>query len=140
VVVLDEINTYPPEVLKLLNPLLDGRRYINDPQFGKIKVHPSVLLVGLMNPQHYLGTTPLSPEVKSRARMMRDGYPAFKLADGTISSWEEAYLITRHMRRTLDMSKMDQNTFIAFWNATVNNIDTDAKPTTDMTKIFNDIA
>jgi MoxR-like ATPase len=44
-VLLDEINTYPPEVLKLLNPLLDGRRYINDPQFGRISVHPSVLLV-----------------------------------------------------------------------------------------------
>jgi MoxR-like ATPase len=122
VIVLDEINTYPPEVLKLLNPLLDGRRYINDPQFGKIKVHPSVLLVGLMNPQHYLGTTPLSPEVKSRARMMKDAYPAFKLSDGTIS-WEEAYIITRHMSRVELIKKMDQNTFISFWNASVNRMD-----------------
>jgi MoxR-like ATPase len=122
VIVLDEVNTYPPEVLKLLNPLLDGRRYINDPQFGKIKVHPSVLLVGLMNPQHYLGTTPLSPEVKSRARIMKDSYPDFKLSDGSIS-WEEAYLITRHMGRVELIKKMSQNTFISFWNASVNNMD-----------------
>ncbi len=117
------MNTYPPEVLKLLNPLLDGRRYINDPQFGKITVHKSVLLVGLMNPQHYLATTALSPEVKSRARMMKDSYPAFKLPDGTIS-WEEAFLITRHIARIEPIKKMDQNTFISFWNTSVNQIDT----------------
>ncbi len=139
VIVLDEVNTYPPEVLKLLNPLLDGRRYINDPQFGKIQVHPSVLLVGLMNPQHYLGTTPLSPEVKSRARMMKDSYPALKLSDGTIS-WEEAYLITRHMSRVELIKKMDQNTFISFWNASVNNMNMWFQPTEKAKKIFEDVA
>ncbi|MBP9780093.1 AAA family ATPase [Candidatus Gracilibacteria bacterium] len=139
VIVLDEVNTYPPEVLKLLNPLLDGRRYINDPQFGKIQVHPSVLLVGLMNPQHYLGTTPLSPEVKSRARMMKDSYPALKLSDGTIS-WEEAYLITRHMSRVELIKKMDQNTFISFWNASVNNMNMGFQPTEKAKKIFEDVA
>ena len=139
IVVLDEINTYPPEVLKLLNPLLDGRRYINDPQFGKIKVHPSVLLVGLMNPQHYLGTTPLSPEVKSRARMMKDTYPTFKLQDGSIS-WEEAYLITRHMWRVELIRKMDQNTFLSFWNASVNNIDMWFQPTEKARNIFEDVS
>ena len=138
-VLLDEINTYPPEVLKLLNPLLDGRRYINDPQFGRISVHPSVLLVWLMNPQHYLGTTPLSPEIKSRARMMCDEYPEFQLAGGTIS-WEEGYLVTRHMTRNLQIGKMDQNTFIEFWNACVNNFDTGVQANKDTKKVFQDIS
>jgi MoxR-like ATPase len=31
-ILLDEVNTLKPGVAKLLNPLLDGRRYINDPQ------------------------------------------------------------------------------------------------------------
>lgn len=139
IVVLDEINTYPPEILKLLNPLLDGRRYINDPQFGKIKVHSSVLLVWLMNPQHYLWTTPLSPEIKSRARMMKDTYPAFKLTDN-ILSWEEAYLITRHMSRVESVRKMDQNTFISLWNASINNIDKWSQPAENLMKIFDDVA
>jgi MoxR-like ATPase len=32
IIFLDEVNTLKPGVTKLLNPLLDGRRYINDPQ------------------------------------------------------------------------------------------------------------
>jgi hypothetical protein len=32
IILLDEVNTLKPGVAKLLNPLLDGRRYINDPQ------------------------------------------------------------------------------------------------------------
>lgn len=79
IIVLDEINTLPPGVLKMLNPLLDYRRTLYLPDGREIKAEPSVVIVGTMNPQHYLGVKPLSPEVKSRARIMYIDYPPEKV-------------------------------------------------------------
>jgi MoxR-like ATPase len=78
VVVLDEINTLPPGVAKMLNPLLDYRRTLYLPDGREIKAHPSVLIIGTMNPQNYLGVKPLSQEVKSRARILYVDYPPEK--------------------------------------------------------------
>jgi len=92
IVVLDEINTLKPWVAKLLNPLLDGRRYINDPQVGRIYAHPSVIFVWLMNPEYYRGTQPLNQEIISRARMTDDDYaPAA----------EEAFAISKYLDGSL---------------------------------------
>ena len=111
IIVLDEVNTYPPEVLKLLNPLLAGGRYINDPQKGKIYCHPSVIICGTMNPSHYIGTQPLAQELKSRARVILDKYPAAKLPDGT-TNWEEALTLSKHSRELWPILNED---FIKGW-------------------------
>ncbi len=88
IIVLDEINTLRPWVSKLLNPLLDGRRYINDPQLWRIHAHPSVLIIGLMNPRYYRGTQELPQEAVSRARITGDEYP---------EALEEAYMNSKYI-------------------------------------------
>jgi len=42
------------------------------------KADPTVLIVGTMNPQHYLGVKPIAQEVKSRARIKFVEYPPEK--------------------------------------------------------------
>jgi MoxR-like ATPase len=88
IIVLDEVNTLKPGVSKLLNPLLDGRRYINDAQLGKVHAHPTVLIVGLMNPRYYRGTRELPQEQISRAIITSDEYS---------QSSEEAFLISKYL-------------------------------------------
>jgi MoxR-like ATPase len=88
IVFLDEVNTLKPGVSKLLNPLLDNRRYINDPQLGKVHVHPSVVIIGAMNPRDYLGTNPLPQEQISRARIVNDEY---------LPANEEAFMMSKHL-------------------------------------------
>lgn len=105
IIVLDEINTLKPWVSKLLNPLLDGRRYINDPQMGRIYVHPSVLLIGLMNPRYYRGTKELPQEVVSRARMTGDKYAPDQ---------EEAFQISKYLEWPI--SKLSRDQFKEMWN------------------------
>ncbi len=100
IIVLDEINTLKPGVSKLLNPLLDGRRYINDPQMGRIYAHPSVVIIGLMNPRYYRGTKDLPQEFVSRARITWDKYPKMQ---------EEAYMISKYLDGTLN--KLSQEEF-----------------------------
>jgi len=75
IIAFDEINTLPPGVAKLLNPLFDHRRKLILPDGRIIKAHPTVTIVGFMNPENYRGTTPLPQEVKSRARMITIEYP-----------------------------------------------------------------
>jgi len=75
VLVFDEINTLPPGVSKLLNPLFDHRRKLIMPDGTIIRAHPTVTIIGMMNPGNYIGTTPLPQEVRSRARMMSVEYP-----------------------------------------------------------------
>jgi len=80
IIVLDEINTLRPGVAKLLNPLLDYRRRVFLTEGGKereIAVDPTVLFVATMNPQNYLAVKKLSPEIKSRARVVDMDYPPF---------------------------------------------------------------
>ncbi|MCB0355281.1 MAG: AAA family ATPase, partial [Bdellovibrionales bacterium] len=92
VIVLDEINTLPPGVTKMLNPLLDYRRTLYLPDGREVKAHDSVVIVGTMNPQHYLGVKALSQEVISRSRVMNVDYPAEKRADGTWAPYEAEML------------------------------------------------
>jgi hypothetical protein len=75
VIVFDEINTLPPGISKILNPLFDHRRKLIMPDNTVIKAHPSVVILGYMNTGNYIGTNPLPQEIRSRARMMHVGYP-----------------------------------------------------------------
>jgi len=105
IIVLDEINTLKHWVSKLFNPLLDRRRYINDPQMGRIYAHPSVLIIGLMNPRYYRGTKELSQEIVSRARMTNDKYAPDQ---------EEAFQISKYLEWAI--SKLSRDQFKEMWN------------------------
>lgn len=116
VIVLDEINTLPPGVAKMLNPLLDYRRCLYLPDGRVIKAHPTVLILGTMNPQHYIGVKPLSQEVKSRARVLFVDYPPATC--GGVHAYDEALILSRYVDSLRDLSDAE---FLIVWNYTVNN-------------------
>lgn len=123
ILVLDEINTLPPEVAKMLNNLLDYNRKLNLTEGGKfgkkggIKADKEVLLAGTMNPQNYAGVQKLSPELVSRSRVVRVDYPELKDEDGNVALDE--VLIYRKYIPTLN--KFTRQQFTDMWNAVVNN-------------------
>ncbi len=116
IICIDEINAYPPEVAKLMNPLLTGARYINDPIRGKIYCDPTVIICGFMNPGTYIGTNSLAQEMRSRARIYKDRYPDLDLPGGKWLSWEEWLIMAKHAKKT-GLSKMKQDDFINDWLA-----------------------
>lgn len=116
VIVFDEINTLDPGVLKMLNSLFDYRRCIFLPDGREIKAHSSVLIVGAMNPQNYLGVKPLSPEVKSRARIQFVEYPTETRPDGTLAS-DEAVVLSKYLEEFRGMSVEE---FIQLWDYEIN--------------------
>lgn len=76
ILVFDEINTLPPEVIKLLNGLFDYRRtltmsYDNEHQ----KSLDDVLIFGTQNSEHYDWTQKLPQDVSSRANKLYIDYP-----------------------------------------------------------------
>lgn len=115
IIVLDEINTLPPGVLKMLNPLLDYRRTLYLPDGREIHADPSVIIVGTMNPQHYLGVKPLSPEVKSRARIMYIDYPPEKV--GAKYAPYEAEILAKYVP---ELSGIGTREFDLLWNYVCN--------------------
>lgn len=116
VIVLDEINTLPPGVAKMLNPLLDYRRCLYLPDGRVIKAHPTALILGTMNPQHYIGVKPLSQEVKSRARVLFVDYPP-AIRDGK-HAYDEALILSRYIDSLRDLSDAE---FLIVWDYTMNN-------------------
>lgn len=80
IVLFDEINALKPGIAKMLNSLFDYRRRLSFPggdQTRTIQTDPTVLFIGTMNPQNYAGVNRLSPEVKSRSRVVDIEYPPF---------------------------------------------------------------
>jgi len=76
ILILDEINTLPPDVLKLLNWLFDYNRTLTMPYDNEhIKAHPDVIIFGTQNPTHYLGTKPLPQDTGSRSNIVEINYP-----------------------------------------------------------------
>jgi MoxR-like ATPase len=76
VVVLEEINTLPPQAQKILNPIADWRQEINIPKIGKVfRVNPKarIWLLGTMNP-NYGGTYNLNEDFRSRFEFVDVGY------------------------------------------------------------------
>ncbi|MEK7461194.1 MAG: ATPase, partial [Patescibacteria group bacterium] len=82
-----------------------------------IKAHPTVLIVGAMNPQNYLGVKPLSQEVKSRARIQKVEYPAQFRPDGTVAV-DEAVVLSRYLPEFKGMNLAE---FTTLWDYTLNN-------------------
>jgi len=78
ILIFDEINTLKPEVAKMLNSLFDDDRaiYLGEGE-EKTKAAEGVILVGLQNPQHYMGVKPTAETIKDRAMVMEVGYPPF---------------------------------------------------------------
>lgn len=75
ILVFDEINTLPEDVIKKLNPLFDYRRELKMPHVnGKEKADPSVLIFGTMNPKGYAGVLPLPQDTASRAEFILAPY------------------------------------------------------------------
>ncbi|USN54939.1 MAG: hypothetical protein H6765_10925 [Candidatus Peribacteria bacterium] len=92
-------------ITKLLNPLADGSRYLNDPVLGKVKIHPSVLIIGLMNPETYRGTQKLPQEFRSRARIESDKYPYEQ---------EEAFMYSKYALPAV--AKLSESEFAVLWD------------------------
>ena len=80
-----------------------------------IKAHPSVLIVGTMNPQHYIGVKPLSQEVKSRARIVYMDYPP--LMKGQSASYDEALVLSRFVPSLKDLNNAE---FVTAWDYIIN--------------------
>lgn len=123
VILFDEINALKPGIAKMLNSLFDYRRRIYLPEGGKeseIIVDPSVVFIGTMNPQNYVGVNRLSPEVKSRARVIDVDYPPFEEVKGGRTHYQshEAEMLAAHMDV---LSDLKQNEFRLCWDYVVNN-------------------
>ncbi|WP_448588346.1 AAA family ATPase [Thermocrinis sp.] len=121
VIYIDEINTLPPSLVKLFNPLFDYRRYLTLPTGEVIKARGDVLLVGGMNPQHYLGVSELPQDIKSRADVMFVDYPPFEDQRGFYYP-DEAIILKDYLSSLSELSNED---FTYLWYAVVNGVETE---------------
>ena len=117
IILLDELNTLPTGVSKMLNPLGDEDRSLNIPGIGKVRVHPDNLIFATQNTQNYLGVKPLPQELIGRSVKIEVDYPPLKNADGTFS-YEEAFMMSDELREFQGVSEKD---FETMWNYVVNN-------------------
>jgi len=71
VFVCDEINAAPPEVLFLLNSVLDERKITLKQYKGEvIEAHPNFVFVATMNPSYYEGVNRLNEALRSRFQII----------------------------------------------------------------------
>lgn len=87
VIHLEEINTLPPGVSKMLNGLFGFSRSIQLPFGGVIKADPSVILLGSMNPDYYIGTKPLPKEFEDRSLFVEVTYPPISQGPAGSERW-----------------------------------------------------
>lgn len=119
----DEINTLKPEVAKILNSLFDHDRALflgEDKQV--VRAANEVVMIGLQNPQHYMGVKPLAETIKSRARIMEVAYPPFEKEKTNPNEpvqyrADEAMILRQYLPEFKDM---DQREFQLAWDAVVN--------------------
>ena len=121
ILILDEINTTRPEVLKELNSLLDYSRtvYYGENHLAQ-KAVPGVLIVGLMNPEYYMGVKPLAETVRDRGLGMKMDYPPFEEQDeqGRVDYHsDEALILRKHIPELKDLSTRD---FQNAWDVQIN--------------------
>lgn len=121
IILFDEINALKPGVAKMMNSLFDYRRKLSFTEGGipkEIIADPSVIFVGTMNPQNYAGVNRLSPEVKSRARVVDFDYPPFEeLGNRTHYKSDEAEMLGAYVDST---SELKQSEFKLCWDYVVN--------------------
>ena len=120
VVLLEEINSLPVPVAKMLNTLLDFRRELYLPDGRVIKADPSVLIIGLQNPQSYAGVNKLSKEFLSRALVMEMDYAKEKEGNRFLPYEAEMYSKYRPL-----LAELTQEQFYAVWDQVVNNAPSD---------------
>ena len=121
VIYLDEINTLPPSLVKIFNPLFDYRRYLVLSYGEVVKARPDVILVGGMNPQNYLGVSELPQDIKSRADIMYVDYPPFEDEKGFY--YPDEALILRDYVDTL--ASLNKEEFTYLWYYVVNDVKTE---------------
>ncbi len=121
VIYLDEINTLPPSLVKIFNPLFDYRRYLVLSYGEVIKARPDVIIVGGMNPQNYLGVSELPQDIKSRADVMFVDYPPFKDEQGFYYP-DEAIILKDYMN---EVSGLNNREFTYLWYYVINEISTE---------------
>jgi len=120
VIYLDEINTLPPSLVKIFNPLFDYRRYLVL-SFGEtIKAREDVILLGGMNPQNYLGVSELPQDIKSRADVMFVDYPPFEDERGFYYP-DEALILKDYVDSLKNLGRED---FTYLWYLVVNEVQT----------------
>lgn len=121
IILFDEINALRPGIAKMLNSLFDYRRKIFLPEGGKerdILADPTVLFVGTMNPQNYAGVNRLSPEVKSRSRVIDLEYPPFEIeGERTRYRPDEAEMLANYMDT---LGGLNQKEFKLCWDYLIN--------------------
>ena len=119
----DEINTLKPEVAKILNSLFDHDRalFLGEDRTRVIAAE-EVVMVGLQNPQHYMGVKPLTETIKSRARIMEVTYPPFEKEktnpnEPTQYRSDEALIVRQYIPELKDL---DQREFQILWDSVAN--------------------
>ncbi|MCS7171190.1 MAG: AAA family ATPase [Aquificaceae bacterium] len=118
VIYFDEINTLPPGMVKLFNPLFDYRRYLTLPTGEAVKAHRDVIFVGGMNPQNYLGVSELPQDIKSRADILFIDYPPFE-EEGGLYSPDEAMILKDYIPQ---FSSLSAEEFLYLWHGVVNGL------------------
>lgn len=79
ILIFDEINTLPTEIIKLLNGLFDYRRTLTMPYDNEHqKALDDVLIFGTQNPEHYDWTQKLPQDASSRANKLYIDYPSLE--------------------------------------------------------------
>lgn len=78
VLVFEEVNALTPQIQKVLNAVLDFRKFITIPQLAKtyrLKEGARLWFVATMNPSVYGGTYDLNEDLRSRWIELEVGYP-----------------------------------------------------------------
>ena len=135
IIYFDEINTLPYSVVKMLNPLFDYRRSVIMSS-GEVIRGNNVLLLGSMNPQHYMGVNELPQDVKSRAEIIYIDYPPFS-EENLFFHCDEAMILKPHIPALRDISTRD---FYFIWHKIVNNINFDVEISKDVEKAILELA
>jgi len=102
ILIFDEINTLPTEVIKLLNWLFDYRRTLTMPYDNEHqKAKNDVLIFGTQNPEHYDWTQKLPQDASSRSNKIyidypklndvKEGQPFVNYDEAVISFWNMPY-------------------------------------------------
>jgi hypothetical protein len=131
----DEINTLPPGVLKMLNPLLDERRTLFLADGREVSMDPTSYLVGFMNPRHYIGTQELSPEIVSRATFVPIAYPPLKRKVGGEERFapDEALILSRSVR---ELASLSPDEFERAWDIVINGMGRESGLSTDQNRLL----
>ena len=118
IILLDEVNSLPAGVKKVLNSLFDYRRTLYLPDGRSIKAHPTTIFIGVENgvSAAYQGVGSHSADFVSRARVIELEYPAFQEANGYYTPYE-AELYAKQLQYFKGMSSSD---FAKAWDDLIN--------------------